>query len=118
MHCFVLQELAEGELGQSFEMQFYAPHAAGKPTNELPLCVPTPSITALCLATCAGKYDLQLLCMPDSWVGCDRAVPIKLRVEPRTRADREGRGRRAGLQRSEESEALMQGAAAGGCLLV
>ncbi len=67
---------------------------------------------------CAGKYDMQLLCMPDSWVGCDRAVPIKLRVEPRTRADREGRGRRAGLQRSEESEALMQGAAAGGCLLV
>jgi translocation protein SEC63 len=28
----------------------------------------------------AGKYDLQLLCMPDSWVGCDRSVPIKLKV--------------------------------------
>lgn len=57
----------------------------------------------------AGKYDLQLLCMPDSWVGCDRAVPIKLKVEAATRADREGRGRRAALQRTEESEALMRG---------
>ncbi|PSC67006.1 dnaJ ERDJ2A, partial [Micractinium conductrix] len=53
------------ELGQTFELKFYAPLAP-------------------------AKYDLQLLCMPDSWVGCDRAVPIKLR-------------------RTEESEALMAG---------
>ena len=32
------------------------------------------------LLACAGKYDVQLLCMPDSWVGCDKAVPIKLKV--------------------------------------
>jgi hypothetical protein len=85
------------------------------------LCSPRPATFHFtnnpCLAIYAGKYDLQLLCMPDSWVGCDRAVPIKLRVEPRTRADREGRGRRAGLQRSEESEALMQGGTVGGCSL-
>ncbi|PSC67052.1 dnaJ ERDJ2A [Micractinium conductrix] len=72
------------ELGQTFELKFYAPLAP-------------------------AKYDLQLLCMPDSWVGCDRAVPIKLRVDGATRADREGRGRRAALQRTEESEALMAG---------
>jgi translocation protein SEC63 len=59
-----------------------------------------------------GKYDLQLLCMPDSWVGCDKAVPIRLKVEQRTRADREGRGRRGvGLQRSAESEQLVNGRA-------
>lgn len=52
--------------------------------------------------------------MPDSWVGCDRAVPIKLRVDGATRADREGRGRRAALQRTEESEALMAGGGAWG----
>lgn len=66
-----------------------------------------------CPSSAAGKYDLQLLCMPDSWVGCDKVVPIKLKVEPSTRADREGRGRRAALQRSEESEAFMRGNGAG-----
>lgn len=33
----------------------------------------------------AGKYDLQLYCMPDCWVGCDRVCSIKLKV-------RRGRG--------------------------
>lgn len=75
------------ELGQTFEIKFFAPLSA-------------------------GKYDLQLLCMPDSWVGCDKAVPIRLKVEQRTRADREGRGRRGvGLQRSAESEQLVNGRA-------
>lgn len=77
------------QLGQTFELKFYAPLTA-------------------------GKYDLQLLCMPDTWVGCDRAIPIKLKVEQRTRSDREGRGRRAALvQRTEESDAYIQGSSAG-----
>lgn len=77
------------QLGQTFELKFYAPLTA-------------------------GKYDLQLLCMPDAWLGCDRAISIKLKVEQRTRADREGRGRRAALlQRTEESDAYIQGSSAG-----
>lgn len=34
----------------------------------------------------AGKFDLQLLCMPDSWVGCDKSVPIRLKVRGRVYA--------------------------------
>ncbi|KAK9839330.1 hypothetical protein WJX81_008661 [Elliptochloris bilobata] len=39
----------------------------------------------------AGKYDLVLYCISDCWVGCDRALPVKLRVAERSRAEREGR---------------------------
>ncbi|KAG2485811.1 hypothetical protein HYH03_015521 [Edaphochlamys debaryana] len=39
----------------------------------------------------AGKYELQVLIMSDSYVGCDRAIPLRLRVVPMTRAVQEGR---------------------------
>ncbi len=42
------------ELGQCVEFQFMAPRA--------------------------GKYDLQLYCLPDCWLGCDKVVPIKIKV--------------------------------------
>lgn len=28
----------------------------------------------------AGTYNLQLYCMPDCWVGCDRVCSIKLKA--------------------------------------
>lgn len=43
----------------------------------------------------AGRYDLQLLIMSDCWVGVDRAVPLKLKVAPLTRAAQEGRDARS-----------------------
>lgn len=94
------------ELGQTFEMKFYAPLSAGgcaglelaargvlglaclglqQPCNRA-ACMPTDLLPTLLFPHLCGpplpvgKYDLQLLCMPDSWVGCDRAVPIKLKV--------------------------------------
>lgn len=42
------------ELGQSVEFRFPAPPA--------------------------GTYNLQLYCMPDCWVGCDRVCSIKLKA--------------------------------------
>lgn len=71
------------------------------------------------LAPPPGKHDLALYVMCDSWVGADRAVPLKLRTVEATRAQREGRAAAAAaaatgpkarskapsaVQRSEESE--------------
>ncbi|BDA43749.1 Translocation protein SEC63 homolog [Coccomyxa sp. Obi] len=39
----------------------------------------------------AGKYDLTLFCLSDSWAGCDRTAVFKLRVAEQTRAEKEGR---------------------------
>lgn len=38
-----------------------------------------------------GRYDLTLHLMSSTWVGADLAVPLKLRVNPLTRAAAEGR---------------------------
>lgn len=77
------------QLGQTFELKFYAPLTAGMPQT-------VPAVLLVCGVACqlqvtfaipgclpclrAGKYDLQLLGMPDAWLGCDRAIPIKLKV--------------------------------------
>jgi hypothetical protein len=45
-----------------------------------PACPVLLLLRPLPLFLAAGKYDLQLLCMPDAWVGCDRSVHIKLKV--------------------------------------
>ncbi|KAG7672402.1 hypothetical protein Ndes2526B_g09086 [Nannochloris sp. 'desiccata'] len=99
------EELLE-KLGQKIELKFVAP--------------------------AAGKHDLVLYVMPDSWVGLDRSVQLKIRTIEPTRAEKEGRavaasggGRPVGgggggkskkggssanvksLDRSEESEAMM-----------
>lgn len=94
------------ELGQTFEIKFFAPLSAGgcqrgnlaarvagshsraqryasrKPYFALTLRMLGASLIHRCASKplFAGKYDLQLLCMPDSWVGCDKAVPIRLKV--------------------------------------
>ncbi len=39
----------------------------------------------------AGRLDLQLLVMCESYIGCDRTIPVKLKVAPLTRAVAEGR---------------------------
>ncbi|KXZ42319.1 hypothetical protein GPECTOR_162g134 [Gonium pectorale] len=56
---------AEAESGQTAELLFPAPRA--------------------------GKHELQLLIMSDSYVGCDRAIPLRMKVVPMTRAVQEGR---------------------------
>jgi len=43
----------------------------------------------------AGKYELQLHVMSDCYVGCDKVVPVKLRVSQMTRAIAEGRDAKA-----------------------
>ncbi len=34
-------------------------------------------------APAAGSYQLQLACISNAWLGCDRRVPLKLKVPPR-----------------------------------
>ena len=58
------EELVE-KLGQKIELKFMAP--------------------------AAGKHDLVLYVMPDSWVGVDRSIQLKIRTIEPTRAEREGR---------------------------
>jgi translocation protein SEC63 len=74
------------------------------------------------IAPAAGRHDLQLYVMPDSWLGADRVLPLKLRTVEPSRAEREGRVGRAAaapapagkpLQRSQESEALLGGGGGG-----
>ncbi|KAG2441769.1 hypothetical protein HXX76_003382 [Chlamydomonas incerta] len=55
----------EAESGQVLEMVFAAPKA--------------------------GKHELQVVVMSDSYVGCDRTIPLRIRVVPLTRAAQEGR---------------------------
>ncbi len=80
-----------------------------------------------------GKHDLVLYAMPDSWVGVDRTIQLKIRTVEPSRAEREGRAiagsaaaakiaaagggkkKKGGssanvkaLDRSEESEAMME----------
>eukprot|EP00798_Chlamydomonas_sp_ICE-L_P029524 gene29524-5874_t len=54
------------EVGQLIEMKFMAPVKA-------------------------GKYELTLVIMSDSYVGCDRSMPVKIKVTPLTRQISEGR---------------------------
>lgn len=67
-------------------------------------------------APSAGKHDLFLYVMPDSWVGADCVLPFKLRTVEQSRAEREGRALREGrapaaakVQHSEESESMAGG---------
>ncbi|KAG2451784.1 hypothetical protein HYH02_003562 [Chlamydomonas schloesseri] len=39
----------------------------------------------------AGKHELQVVVMSDSYVGCDRTIPLRIKVVPLTRAAQEGR---------------------------
>ena len=78
------------------------------------------------VAPASGKHDLTLFVMPDSWIGCDRVVQLKLKTVEMTRAEREGRagGKEVAsavsggkkkkkapvvLDRSEESELMLGG---------
>ena len=36
----------------------------------------------------------MVLCLLDSWIGCDKTLPMKLKVNELTRAEREGRTQR------------------------
>lgn len=62
----------------------------------------------------AGKLELQLYVMSDSYVGCDRVLPVRLKVEPLTRADKvrqgegEERGRGALIRPHSHGEANSQ----------
>ncbi|GIL87084.1 hypothetical protein Vretimale_14247 [Volvox reticuliferus] len=66
---------AEVETGQVVELLFHAPRA--------------------------GKHELQLLIMSDSYVGCDRTIPLRVRVVPLTRAMQEGRDARSQAKAKE-----------------
>lgn len=44
--------------------------------------------------------------MSDSYVGCDRAIPLRLRVVPMTRAIQEGRDARANAKAREAKPAF------------
>ncbi len=46
----------------------------------------------------AGTYNLQLLLMCDSYVGADRALPLRLTIHPMSRAVQEGRDARSMAQ--------------------
>lgn len=62
------------------------------------------------LAPFAGKYDLTVVAMCDSWIGADEALMIPLRCIEATRAQKEGRAARPvprKIERSEESEEIM-----------
>lgn len=55
----------------------------------------------------AGKYELQLVAMCDSYVGVDRTVPITLKVSALTRAaldEREARNAKVKQWESDEEE--------------
>lgn len=71
---------AEEETGQVVELMFHVPKA--------------------------GKHELQVLVMSDSYVGCDRAIPLRLRVVPMTRAIQEGRDARANAKAREAKPAF------------
>lgn len=43
----------------------------------------------------AGKYELQLIVMSDSYVGCDKVVPIKFKVSTLSKAAMEAREQKA-----------------------
>ena len=43
----------------------------------------------------AGKYELQLVAMCDCYVGCDRTLPVRIKVSAMTRAAMEGRDARS-----------------------
>jgi len=61
------------------------------------------------IAPPAGKHDLSLYIMPDSWIGADRAVPLKLRTVEPTRAQREGRMSVGGSGKSKKSSSSKAG---------
>ena len=44
-----------------------------------------------CLAPPAGKHNLVLYAMPDSWIGVDKVVPLRVKTVEVSRAEREGR---------------------------
>ena len=85
-------------------------HSAGRqgqqccfPGTLCSLAFPLPDTTGACPAfLLSGLTDCSTcpICMPT-------CPPSPAQVEPRTRADREGRGRRAALQRTAESDAFM-----------
>ena len=57
-----------------------------------------------------GRHELMLYILPDSWLGCDRALSVKLKIGEPGSVDPEERFRNAAvLQRSEESELQMAG---------
>lgn len=66
------------------------------PPSPLPSCFPR-----------AGKYELQLVAMCDSYVGVDRTVPITLKVSALTRAaldEREARNAKVKQWESDDEE--------------
>lgn len=52
--------------------------------------------------------------LADCWIGCDRTVPIKLKVNELTRAEREGRTNRGKVVPAAKEEAAPTAAAANG----
>lgn len=59
----------------------------------------------------AGKRQAMLYILCDSWVGADRAVPLRFKVSEQTRAEQEGRtfrGKATPVDGEEEEEAAVQ----------
>lgn len=56
----------------------------------------------------AGTYSLQVLCMSDHWLGCDRRVAVKLRAGKLHKAEMERR-MRAELEEQQADEAASEG---------
>jgi len=62
----------------------------------------------------AGKHDLTLYIMSDAWLGVNAEVPVKLKVDVRPRADREGRSGARLVRSAEDSEGSEAGDSDGG----
>lgn len=58
-------------------------------------CLTECLLPSVCSSSRAGKYELQVIVMCDAYVGCDRVLPVRLRVAALTRAAQEGRDARA-----------------------
>lgn len=60
----------------------------------------------------AGKRQAMLYILCDSWVGADRAVPLRFKVSEQTRAEQEGRtfrGKATPVDGEEEEQPLLEG---------
>lgn len=60
----------------------------------------------------AGKRQAMLYILCDSWIGADRAVPLRYKVSEQTRAEQEGRtfrGKATPVDGEEEEQALVEG---------
>ena len=71
----------------------------------------------LATACRAGKYDLHLLVMCDSYIGADRVVPVRLMVQTPSRAQRKQDAASKQQDSDEESAGMLWRALAQWCYM-